>query len=83
MGVIVKGLETPRTPGGNYARIRKYLGVPATCLGAPAASLGVLATSLEAPQITVDRSEKNNNILFGYGADVTPNHGYNSSFSND
>jgi hypothetical protein len=83
MGVIVRGLETPRTPGENYARIRTYPGVPATCLGAPAASLGVLATSLEAPQITVEQSEKNNNILFGYGADVTGNHGYYLSFSDD
>jgi hypothetical protein len=79
----MRGLETPRTPGENYARIRKYLAVPATCLGAPAASLGVLATSLEGPQITVEQSEKNNNILFGYGADGTRNHGYYLSFSHD
>jgi len=44
-------------------------------LGAPGTILGVPAASLEAPQITVEQSGKNN-IFFGNAAGAPGNHSY-------
>jgi len=68
MGVIVIGLETPRSAGESFVCTWEHLGAPATSLGAPATSLG-------APRITVEQSGKNN-VFFGNAAGAPGNHSY-------
>jgi len=59
----------------------EHLTAPATGRGAPMTSLGAQATSLSAPQITVEKSGRNN-IYFGCTAGAPGNHSYYLSFNN-
>jgi len=72
MGVIVICMRTPRSARENFGCTWEHLGVPMT-------SLGVLTTCLEAPQITIEQSGKND--IFGNVAGGPGNHSYYLSFN--
>jgi len=75
MGVIVKGLGTPRSTGENFRCTREHLEAPATSRVALPTSLGVPLTNLASPRITVEQSGKYN-IFFGNAAGAPGNHSY-------
>jgi len=61
MGVILRGLGTPRSAGENFGCTWEHLDAPTTSLGAP--------------RITVEHSGKNN-LFFGNAAGAPGNHSY-------
>jgi len=56
MGVIVRGLGTPRSAGENFGCTWAHLGALVISLGAPAISLGAPTTSLGASGCAGDKS---------------------------
>ena len=56
MGVIVRGLGTPRSTGENFGCTWEHLGAPATSLGVPSRSLGAPGSAGEMPGSAGDKS---------------------------